>query len=765
MDVRDSFSAPGIFDSLAKSPDIASKTKEKLEELSTLSTNLFTHLDQADIDKDAVLLQICTITSNWRSLIRENSEEIGSDINRLKLFHAFENILDKVKVVIVQRQVDARTQAEEEAHLAKQEEGWVSWVAKGVAQGVAWTAATTANVSIGVLNKAANYVLPDSYQNWITDKKDQFIEYSMELLKGKDGSVTFEHILEGVENWQKFVKESHTPIETDVRITSLQDQVTHQLDSPESIASEGAQLSPQQKAEMRDFLTGVGDQHSELVQEAQEWAGMLDFNLTGIFAEAGFPFDPAVEKSIMEKAQASIHDAVEKGAGVLDALREGIQMAVSDSLSQIADAGIDKFTQATKYQALESVNTRYQAAVAAVNQQAETLILGIAQKMANAGESVREQGASAIEAIRAQQEAITNALTEKVTHVRDYLGQMAGDVVDRAVDIAVDKKNRYIVSSYAPEAVMKEMTFTKLVDDYVWYWLPTELRPGTKGLESKLTTHLKTNLGIILQDQNLQRLGVAALKGTENLLVALHNKEGKTDKEILTDLYKIEGKNPGGKRSASLQIPSLTLENYKAKVEENVAKRLGRLAANPKDGKGLFNFIKNKYYEFKVKIMGTTIHLVFKHYKVLPYLISLVKDDPKAVKELGLLSKAKGAMKNYAIQKLGLDKILKIFSQQSDIAFYYLIDKMTEEMDNILNPAKKEERKTTPPSEEQEVASLRKAAKDFTNSQNPIIPEALKVELGPLMQLIEKQGDSRNFKDMTAPLAELLPKWREWVKT
>jgi|GEM_PF-2764264 len=252
----------------------------------------------------------------------------------------------------------------------------------------------------------------------------------------------------------------------------------------------------------------------------------------------------------------------------------------------------------------------------------------------------------------------------------------------------------------------------------------------------------------------------------ENLLAALHEQEIKlgeinVEDSLLSALKETE-KNRGTV-SKSLNINPLNLDEYKKRVEKNVADRLGRLTVSQKAGEGILNEIIKRWHRCKGKIMGKVIHFVFRHYyNLLSKLFELMKKDNAPSTQQSLLDKLKGGAITFVNEQLGLNTILKKFGAQSEIVFYYMMDKITEEIDQIISsPAI-----TEPVQEgEQEVSLLKKAVNEFTDPKNPILSEALKNELKPFMDLLQQQGNPNSLRDVVTPIGHVvLPQWQAWLK-
>jgi len=145
------------FQSLIASRDLATpQTKGRLRNLSAQSTDLFNQLAESNINKNEVLIKICQIASEWRILMSDRNEGIGTDDNRFKLAAAFENILNKVKLKVTEKQAEEKRKASEEAAPLEQERGWLGWATSGMIA----TAATTCGFMIGLLKGASTYVMP-----------------------------------------------------------------------------------------------------------------------------------------------------------------------------------------------------------------------------------------------------------------------------------------------------------------------------------------------------------------------------------------------------------------------------------------------------------------------------------------------------------------------------------------------------------------------------------------------------------------------------
>lgn len=741
MDGGPNFTAPKLFGSLGELPDVTPHAKETLGRLKTHSEELFKLLDEETIDNDEVLTKICTITSEWRDLIRENFKDMGSDRNRLKLFHAYQNVLDKVNVVMKEKQLIASKKAAEEAQLARQaeeaqlarqKEGWGGWIARGVIN----TAAATATLAVGVLNSAANYVLPTSYQDWINSKTDQFIEYSERLLKEKgSGSVTCEHILKGIEDWQQFVEQADlTSKQTDIRIPELKRQVGQELERAEASLADASSINlpPKEIAAkqasvnaMRKHIAIAQAQHRKMKQEVKPDA-------YEIFGEAqALLFPPEVEKSISEKGDAVVEAALVKGSTLTASLTEGMA-AVEESFTQLSLEDVSQKVQESVFQLGERVGN----AVQFVTGQANGAIAAIQKGIEGGVQAVVDKGNEAIKQIKSRASVIIVGLTASADGLITSLHQKA-----------VDAKNRLIAGDFSPKNRLGDKydkTFAELVSDRI---------PGerVRSAAASQIPKIQANVSTLLEDKNVQRLGLVALRGLEDLCAATADPAA-DDVVVLGKLRNIEKERSTEKKSgaSALDIEPLNLENYKKEVERKVIPRLSRLLAGPADD-GMIYKIKVFFAKF---FIGAYVR--YKDIKILSRLSGLVLNKKF---EVGILSQAFGLdtsqlvadkAAKFTIGQLGLDRL----GQQSEVVFYYMMDKITEEMDSILKGTSKTE-KTPEASPTKEASPLGEAVKNLRKPPPSPLPEGV-------ISLLEKQGTSSLF-DVATPINSALAEWRIWM--
>lgn len=801
MSVGNPLDASSIFDSLAS--EVRAKKGEgsgaeaELRELGRLSANLFTHLEGPAIENDRVVRDICTIASSWRKLIREANSEIGSDINRLKLFHAFENVLDKVKVVMSKKQLEARQQ-EQEARMAKQNEGWLGWAARGVVGGAAAVASASARVFLGGADQTTH------------------------------PQVTPEDVLEGIEKWQKFVKEADQDVrETDIRIVHLKDKVSQEFNrffpvaSPEhpptpveieqeppatpvtpsappkagqpavqgtapspmlaaTSSAEGveapmqgaAQPSGLQAEEMeaaREFFQQVEARHNELQGQAK--IVMEEY-------ESLFSMDLQVDPSIMERGRVALQNALAQGKDHLTTLVDAVHTTTIESLAVLSDRGAFFATTSRELldQSLKSVQDQSAKALKEMRKKANKAIKRIQGKMAQGGEHLRERGLAAIKSIEEQVQAFQAQIKKKSKDLQDFVKQQIQSTKSEMFDLL------------SPEEIFKKdaQSLSQLLDNYAWCKIPTWI-PGVKREGKNLVSNLSKNLSIMLEDKNLQRIGVAAFDGLENALAVVHRNKDQSSTTMLKALRDIEESKPGGKISEALQIDPLTPSKYKKQVMKKLANRLGNWAVSD---------ITSKWGRFKAQVMGAIFHIAF---QICYYFLSKGEPKEKAepteatanqkpqtyegpLAERGILFKIGKKIFTtiadmpfaqkigaFITEKIGLDSILKEFSQQSDVVLFYMLDKVTSEMDEVLEhpggasqPTSTGQRAST--EEAQEVSSLKRAVKNFTDPQHSILAEALTIPLKPLTSFIDQQGDASSLMDMTTPIVtSLLPKWRAWL--
>jgi|GEM_PF-3659031 len=449
-----------------------SEEEKNLNILADLSSHLFELLDKNDID--AVLLDICNITSEWRSLIiKKENHIVGGDINQFKLLQAFKTVLFEVERVITIKQEEEKknqswsgasqcmTTAEE-----KKNQGLISW---GFSQFMA-TAAATANFSIKALNYGASCMLPESYQGSINTMTDQFSEYSTKIVE----KTTFHDILMGVRGWKDFIAEPNlTEQQTNIRMHFLEQKVIEELEKPSKASTLSPQEELKQKEELKEYIKAVTAQHAAMEEETRKAMEMS--------AEAN-NLSPEAEASILTQGATILQKAVANGSNFLSAFTEALQTTVAASLKISGEA----FSSSQEWvnQSAASLSQSSQGAISFVAQEAANQIGKIQKKMAEGGKSLKDQGLAAIEKIQASAEA-----------TQAHIIQATKNLIGNLRQGAIKKKNDYIASSFSPEAILGNPPppFATLIQRTIFDSVPINI-PVVKQAEAKITSDFQTNL-------------------------------------------------------------------------------------------------------------------------------------------------------------------------------------------------------------------------------------------------------------------------------
>ncbi len=172
-----------ILHNLSQNPLFSLETRQSLCDLEKVNIHLLRQLDDKSVSNNELLIEVCQLTSNWRSLMRENHLEIGKSVHRLRFFHVFENILDRVKLALLEKKL-------EEVKELKNKTLVDTFIEIGT---------RVARVSLILLNKAVDYATPLSFQEWIKDTRDQFLDQANQLIG--QGDVPLDQVLK----WRKEV--------------------------------------------------------------------------------------------------------------------------------------------------------------------------------------------------------------------------------------------------------------------------------------------------------------------------------------------------------------------------------------------------------------------------------------------------------------------------------------------------------------------------------------------------------------------------------
>ena len=249
----------------SKDSDISANGRENLRELGHLSEKLYTDLRKDQINKEEIITDICSVASQWRSVIRENNQELKSDRERLKLYYAFENILDNVKYIVSKKMAEEKSLSVSEEKSGPELEGWGGFLVRNMRN----LAASTLVLSEGIFNR--NESTTDNTQNdrqQIDGIQNQFYNYSSSIFSGKPRSeVTYEDILEGIHNWETFTKQSFNENETDLRVAELKKKVMQEIDRP-SVSQKTTfhQRDEKKVNEIRKFVEAAQELHTDFDQ-------------------------------------------------------------------------------------------------------------------------------------------------------------------------------------------------------------------------------------------------------------------------------------------------------------------------------------------------------------------------------------------------------------------------------------------------------------------------------------------------------------------
>lgn len=799
MDTNSSLSASQIFHKLSEDASISASAREKLSHLSSSSEKLFTQLDQGTINNDKILSEVCIITGEWRSLIREGSHGMGSDINRLKLFHAFENILDKVKLAIIEKQAQTIKQGEK----AKTDETGGRWFGEGMVQ----IAETATHLARGFLNKASNFVMPKSYQNWIQETRDQFIEFSLKLLQTESEEVTFEHILEGINNWQKFVKEAHTDKETDIRVAEIKKKVEQQtVDSFPTISVADLIEIEESEEEHAAQQSKIKHLQHKIKQDKIEVDQLTDLNYFADGRDVLFPDETAS----LEKGRLILEKSIDKGSDLPTALGEALQASIAYTLKEQAEAELflQFIIDSWVYQPVEEIQLETKDAIEFVKGQADDTIKSIQQKMNEGGESVKELGLVAIKQINDKTIEVLEyielqAIKSEVFALR--ASKFAAETGKSFLkDTFIEIKNRALTSishKISPKTIFgDDSSFVETMNNKLGPLLKDEKSKGIvqekiRKIEKEYTINLQKNLLTIFTVKNLTHLGSVSLISMGNVLQALHASKCKSPNETLRTLREIDNQHPSGNISENLQKKHLTIKEYKQSVEKSVSNLIVRLTSAPVEDKRISGTLFKKWDKFKGGIKGKIVHMFLKHRA---HLISNAADQLSEKIQASVASSKKSEVKTQSIKEededivnltkvflidmlkspfevdelsKSLNSLLEAVSQDSDIVFYYMLDKIAQEIKMQLDGAPSNNSQANKSDEDLEVHESVKTLKDVIHSfsnpsetPNPAHQAAI-LPLQPLIKLLEEQGESDSIRDVTTPIVQsLFPSWREWLE-
>lgn len=649
--------AEKIFNKISNSVE-DKEVKKTLETLNTTSKELLLNLDKNT--NEEILYKMCEITSRWRSLVRSglkdgNNESVLSDLHKLELFHAFQSIMDKVKVVIQEKQLNAQ----KVQISARSNESWASWFKRTAYE----TTAATTNFTVTYLKEHTS----DSFKAILSSGIDPIMAYTKKL-QSNPTKVTDEDILESIETWENFSEVDQAEVRKALEVVKPSEEfIPSDIDIPELKKNV-------------DF-DSVSDEDQEILAEATLFHESAKEEVAMI--EACSEILEKKEVSILEKGQEAVKNALLKGVDSAVALFAGANQTIAEGLRVVRD---------------------------------ETILV------------------------------IGSTFIKPKNLMPVYLTEL--DSLKQVIEGKVPKWLRIFgISNMFAERIL-----------------------GRTGIK----------LATLLEDENFSRLGDIAFRGMGNVLQAINDcgSDASTEK-VFKQLKSID---KGSNQSADLQ-KSKSFDEYKDRAVISMSQRLAKIVSrNPAL---IANAIKRFFYEIKIWVRALIVRISV---VIVPKLtkpsekkesVQEKKEPSVIVKKLGLEELLEKVERHkdkidLIVQPEKFKRIIEQFEAHSDLFHHYVLDKISNEMDSILNESELGTPVTNKTSindtvrvipKDQSIEEGEKATDYFgeqlkrfikSSPEDAVYRQSLALAISPIMTAAEVFTSS-TFK-------EILPKWREWFK-
>lgn len=798
-----SFPAPEIFYDLSRTVGVSEEAKNTLVKLGELSEKLVAHLSQHSFDNHEIIGEICTIASYWRSLVRDDNRAIGSDINRLKLFYAFENILDQTKLSITQR----KTAAHREKLQEMEKESWENSLIRGA-------------------------------QDWIQERKNQFLEYSISFIGEKNKKdISYDDVLEGIKTWQLFVKESHGEEETNIRIAHLKQQVIQPLHEVQSNSQTPISHLDEEKKEISTFFQEAKKRHEQIGKQiidadldpAEIFAENRD-RLFSVEREGVLNLLLAYEQQVREMIDFVKNQVDETIASIVAKMQEGndeIKRLGTLAISEIKIKGeeliqliyektveghalllnkkndfIEKKLEELSPESLlkkignpsfvdliekqlkpiifksvkDQIITNLQTNLSTVLESEHLLRLGdvglkafvnVCMALHTSGDKTDVEVLSALREAERQNPIgkPSKRLMNETTSLQEYKNYQTKKIAKRIARLVIKNSQSSVES---PLMNLKEGVIQKTL-----LWLQSK-----KGEETTFRTRRLSISSLFGKQEDSSRRfefpgfrlfhrprsesqSSSSSSSSENALE--NEREGRTSPppspQSVTWTERIDSPRSSEKKSQS------EIDLYSSKTKVKLISNI--MLMNP--------IFKKSFLQIE-KTLGTILDQVA--LQILEeddaYLQRMKIEREEAQKGMGviewiddntyrLFEFGKRSIIEFLGKTINLNLLLPHIQAHSEIVLYYILDKVTQEMDTILkNP---EGGESVNQKERIGSQSLRESIGNFEKETQ--FEEALKMTmpmLQPLMFVLDSQGDPNSFFDVTEVVNDsFLPKWRSWI--
>ena len=353
-----------------------------------------------------------------------------------------------------------------------------------------------------------------------------------------------------------------------------------------------------------------------------------------------------------------------------------------------------------------------------------------------------------------QREKSIIELQSQLGMLQKKISEYAGNAFDEFREKILQEKNRKI-NSYIEKHFSFEISghrSLKALCDDIFETRILQVLLGITNMKGEINPHIQKKLSHLLERENMGYIGVALFMGLKKVLIALQESEGKDSEKMLEILL------VGSHQS------SVNSRTYKQEVERRVVNRLGNLIFHQNEAEGIFHFLLNQYSGMKAQITRLMIQTLVNQCdrKKTEFLESIkFTDSPRKGKSI---EKPQEFLKEFIMEKIGLNSILQRFNQHSDLLFYFMLDTMTEALDDVIHPSNSVNRVSKLDGNES-ASSLKEAVKNFTSHTTTLLPASLKMILQPFILVIEEQGNTKKVLDVATPLLEnIIPKLQYFLK-
>lgn len=369
-----------------------------------------------------------------------------------------------------------------------------------------------------------------------------------------------------------------------------------------------------------------------------------------------------------------------------------------------------------------------------------------------------------------ESEMDTNAeLESQIVALQQKISEYSGHAFDQFRENIIEEKNRMIhsyIDNHFSFEISGHQSLKSLLDD-IFESRTLQVLLGIRNMQGDINPQFQGKLSLIFQRENLEYMGVALLTGLKKILIALQESEGK-DSEKMLEILRF-GPHQSLENVSNLSTKtSLNIESYKKEVEQRVVNRLGNLILDQNNGEGIFHAIVKQYTGIKTQVRRLMIQALAIQCdkKKVEFLESLKTNSTSfSAKEVKIADKPQEFFMELIKEKIGLNSILERFDENSDLLFYFMLDTMTEALDEVIthpNPANRANQLDAAES----ASPLQEAVKNFTNHATTLLPASLKMILQPLMAIVEEQGNAKEVLDFTSPVLEnMIPKMHRFLKT